>query len=90
MKIEDVQSGREELFSEKLVCPDHGFTIPELSPRLFSFNSPYGACQSCKGLGVKWEIDVGMLVDEDESAVNALQDSGLCFLQSHEMCALVK
>ncbi len=73
IKIEDVDSGREELFSEKLVCPDHGFTIPELSPRLFSFNSPYGACQSCKGLGLKWEIDTGLLIDEDEPAVNAFR-----------------
>ena len=79
VKIEDVESGREELFSEKLVCPDHGFTIPELSPRLFSFNSPYGACPSCKGLGVKWEIDTGLLIDEDEPAVNAFRiaDSAL-------------
>jgi len=79
VKIEDVETGKEELFSEKLVCPDHGFTIPELSPRLFSFNSPYGACPSCKGLGVKWEIDTGLLIDEDEPAVNAFRiaDSAL-------------
>lgn len=79
VKIEDVESGREELFSEKLVCPDHGFTIPELSPRLFSFNSPYGACPSCKGLGVKWEIDTGLLIDEEEPAIGAFRiaDSAL-------------
>ena len=73
VKIEEVESGKEELFSEKLVCPDHGFSIPELSPRLFSFNSPYGACPSCKGLGVKWEIDVGLLVDEEEPAIYAFR-----------------
>jgi len=73
VKIEEVESGREELFSEKLVCPDHGFSIPELSPRLFSFNSPYGACPSCKGLGVKWEIDTSLLIDEDEPAVYAFR-----------------
>ncbi len=73
VKIEDVETGKEELFSEKLVCPDHGFSIPELSPRLFSFNSPYGACPSCKGLGVKWEIDVGLLVDEEEPAIYAFR-----------------
>ncbi|NPA40725.1 MAG: excinuclease ABC subunit UvrA [Aquificae bacterium] len=79
VKVEDVQTGEEELFSEKLVCPDHGFSIPELSPRLFSFNSPYGACPTCKGLGVKWEIDVGLLIDEEEPAVNAFRiaDSSL-------------
>ena len=73
VKIEEVETGKEELFSEKLVCPDHGFSIPELSPRLFSFNSPYGACPSCKGLGVKWEIDVGLLVDEEEPAIYAFR-----------------
>ncbi len=73
VKIEDVQTGREEVFSEKLTCPDHGFSIPEISPRLFSFNSPYGACPTCKGLGVKWEIDVDLLVDPYERAVNAIK-----------------
>lgn len=51
--IEDVDKGKEEVFSERLACPDHGFSLQELSPRLFSFNSPYGACPTCKGLGVK-------------------------------------
>lgn len=73
VKIEDVEEMKEELMSEKLTCPDHGFSLPELSPRLFSFNSPYGACPSCKGLGVRWEIDVGLLVDEEESAASAFR-----------------
>ena len=73
IKVEDTETMKEELMSEKLTCPDHGFSLPELSPRLFSFNSPYGACPSCKGLGVKWEIDVGLLVDEDEPAVSAFR-----------------
>ena len=73
VKIEDVETGEEELFCENLVCPEHGFSIPELSPRLFSFNSPYGACPSCKGLGVKWEIDTGLLIDEEEPAVYAFK-----------------
>ena len=73
VKVEDVESGEEKIFSEKLVCPDHGFTIPELSPRLFSFNSPYGACPTCKGLGVKWEIDTGLLIEEEEPAVDAFR-----------------
>ncbi len=79
VKVEDVEKGEEELFSEKLVCPEHGFTLPELSPRLFSFNSPYGACPGCKGLGVKWEIDTGLLIEQDEPAVNAFKiaDSSL-------------
>ncbi len=73
VKIEDIQSFKEEVFSEKLTCPDHGFSIPEISPRLFSFNSPYGACPTCKGLGVKWEIDLKLLIDESEKAIDAIR-----------------
>ncbi|HIC09309.1 MAG TPA: hypothetical protein EYO62_04590, partial [Aquificales bacterium] len=67
---------REELYSEKNACPEHGISLPELSPRLFSFNSPYGACPDCKGLGVKWEIDPDSLVEENkpvEEAIKPLQ-----------------
>ncbi len=71
--VQDVEREGEEVFSEKLTCPEHGFSLPELSPRLFSFNSPYGACLTCKGLGVKWEIDTKLLVDEDDSAVDAFR-----------------
>jgi len=79
VKVEAVEEGTEELYSDKLVCPDHGFTLPELSPRLFSFNSPYGACPVCKGLGVRWEVDPALLVDPDRPAVKALKitDRGL-------------
>ncbi|NPA32885.1 MAG: excinuclease ABC subunit UvrA [Aquificae bacterium] len=79
VRIEDVQTGESELLSEKLVCPQHGFTIPEISPRLFSFNSPYGACPACKGLGVKWEVDPALLVDPDKPAIKAIKitESGL-------------
>ncbi|MFN3471299.1 MAG: excinuclease ABC subunit UvrA, partial [Aquificaceae bacterium] len=73
LKVEEVDTQREEIFSERLTCPDHGFSIPELSPRLFSFNSPYGACPACKGLGVKWEVDVKLLIDEREPAVDAIR-----------------
>ncbi|NPB05990.1 MAG: excinuclease ABC subunit UvrA [Aquificae bacterium] len=73
VKVETVEDGKEELYSDKLVCPEHGFTLPELSPRLFSFNSPYGACPACKGLGVKWEVDPALLIDPDKPAVRALK-----------------
>lgn len=78
VKIEDVETGKEELYSEKTVCPEHGFSIPEISPRLFSFNSPYGACPACKGLGVKWEVDPALLIDPERPAIKALKitDSG--------------
>jgi len=44
-------NGEEMLFSEKYACPDCGISIPTLTPRMFSFNSPYGACPDCNGLG---------------------------------------
>ncbi len=73
VKIEDVESSSFELFSESMVCPEHGFSIQELSPRLFSFNSPYGACPVCKGLGVKWEIDEEALIDQNATVLNAIR-----------------
>ena len=73
VKIEDAESGREWIFSQSRTCPDHNFSIPELTPRLFSFNSPYGACPTCKGLGVKWEVNLKLLVDENKPAVDAFR-----------------
>src|SRR5262245_50110836 len=56
-KIHD-KSGPERItFSEKFACPVSGFTIPEIEPRLFSFNNPFGACPKCGGLGVEQHID---------------------------------
>jgi len=54
---------KEEIFSESLKCPKCDFSLPELEPRLFSFNSPYGACKKCHGLGFKHEIDPELLVN---------------------------
>ncbi len=52
----------DQLFSERLSCPTCGTAIPELEPRLFSFNSPHGACEACSGLGVKMELDPAKIV----------------------------
>ena len=59
---EDAQSGEQQIFSEKFACPVSGFTIAEIEPRLFSFNSPHGACPTCDGLGVKMAIDRTLIV----------------------------
>src|SRR6185437_5427903 len=56
-KIHDRSGPERILFSEKFACPVSGFTIPEIEPRLFSFNNPYGACPACGGLGVEQHID---------------------------------
>ncbi len=52
-----VVDGPERLYSEKLACPNDGTSIPQLEPRSFSFNSPYGACETCKGVGSTWAFD---------------------------------
>ncbi len=52
-----VVDGLERLYSEKLACPNDGTSIPQLEPRSFSFNSPYGACETCKGVGSTWAFD---------------------------------
>jgi excinuclease ABC subunit A len=59
------------IFSEKFACPVSGFTIPEIEPRLFSFNNPFGACPMCDGLGVKQAIDPALVVpDESDTLKN--------------------
>ena len=60
----DVIDGEELLFSEKLACPEHGVSLPELQPRIFSFNSPHGACPRCTGLGSQLEIDPDLIVPD--------------------------
>jgi excinuclease ABC subunit A len=65
-KIHD-KSGPERLvFSEKFACPVSGFTIPEIEPRLFSFNNPFGACPKCGGLGVEQHIDADLVIPDRE------------------------
>src|SRR6187397_771531 len=68
-KIHD-QSGPERLiFSEKFACPVSGFTIPEVEPRLFSFNNPFGACPACGGLGVEQHIDADLIIPDKDATL---------------------
>jgi excinuclease ABC subunit A len=60
----DIIGGDEMVMSEQYACPYCDFSLPELEPRLFSFNAPYGACPDCKGLGVKLKIDVDLLIPD--------------------------
>src|SRR5437588_5398060 len=60
----DVVGGESMLFSENFACPEHGVSLPELEPRIFSFNSPHGACPRCTGLGAQQEIDPDLLVPD--------------------------
>jgi excinuclease ABC subunit A len=70
-KIHD-QSGPERIvFSEKFACPVSGFTIPEIEPRLFSFNNPFGACPACGGLGVEQHIDADLVIPDKDRTLRA-------------------
>jgi excinuclease ABC subunit A len=65
----DVLEGEPLTFSENLACPDHGVSLPELEPRVFSFNSPHGACPRCTGLGAQLEIDPDLLVPDTSLSI---------------------
>ena len=60
---------KELVFSEQFACPHCEFSLPELEPRMFSFNAPYGACPECKGLGVKQQIDEELLIPDDSKSI---------------------
>ena len=60
---------KELVFSEQFACPHCEFSLPELEPRMFSFNAPYGACPDCKGLGVKQQIDVDLLIPDKNLSI---------------------
>src|SRR3989440_7330381 len=62
--VVDVIDGDDMIFSENFACPEHGVSLPELQPRIFSFNSPHGACPRCTGLGAQQEIDPDLLVPD--------------------------
>ena len=57
------------IYSTKFACPESGFTIEEIEPRLFSFNSPYGACEECEGIGVKLNVDPNLVIPDDRKSV---------------------
>jgi excinuclease ABC subunit A len=63
--VENADSGEETVFSAKFACPVSGFTIPEIEPRLFSFNNPFGACPACDGLGTKLFFDPDLVVPDE-------------------------
>lgn len=66
----DKLDGEEIIYSEKLACPDCNLSFEELSPRIFSFNAPYGACEKCGGLGVDFRIDPDLVVPDRGKSIN--------------------
>jgi excinuclease ABC subunit A len=67
--VVDVLDGEPMTFSENFACPEHGVGLPELEPRIFSFNSPHGACPRCTGLGAQQEIDPDLLVPDPSLSI---------------------
>jgi excinuclease ABC subunit A len=74
----DIVGEKEELFSLNYACPEHGISIEEMSPRMFSFNNPFGACPKCDGLGTFKEIDPELIIPDRRLSINqgAIKASG--------------
>ncbi len=72
------EEGEEILFSQNFTCPEHGFSMEELSPRMFSFNNPFGACHECDGLGFLMKVDPALIVPKPHLSINegAIRASG--------------
>ncbi|MDR3271143.1 MAG: excinuclease ABC subunit UvrA [Peptococcaceae bacterium] len=68
--IAQVVDGEEMLFSENFACPDCGIALEEISPRLFSFNTPYGACPACTGLGAHLKVDPDLVIPDRAKSLN--------------------
>jgi excinuclease ABC subunit A len=86
-------NAKELVFSEQFACPHCEFSLPELEPRMFSFNAPYGACPECKGLGVKQQIDEDLLIPDknlsiEEGCIKTLTDDpeGMDYQRLECMC----
>ncbi len=67
--IIDVIGGEETLLSEDYACPYCDYSLEELEPRIFSFNAPYGSCEDCKGLGIKYKIDVDLVIPDRNKSI---------------------
>ena len=67
--VVDVIGGEELLFSQNFACPEHGSSIDELTPRMFSFNNPFGACPTCSGLGVSKKINADLIIPDKDLSI---------------------
>jgi excinuclease ABC subunit A len=87
-----VVNGEERLYSQKMACTECGASVPQLEPRSFSFNSPYGACEECNGLGSKWSFDEAkVIVDRSKPLFDGgLGPGGSSWLMQHRLAELAK
>ncbi|MCL2035112.1 MAG: excinuclease ABC subunit UvrA [Oscillospiraceae bacterium] len=78
LAVVDVVDGEEITFSQNYACPDHGFSMDELAPRMFSFNNPFGACPKCTGLGVFLKVDPDLILKDKSLSIRegAVRASG--------------
>ncbi|MBE5772988.1 MAG: excinuclease ABC subunit UvrA [Clostridiales bacterium] len=88
--IASIINGEDMLFSQNYACPDCGISIDELTPRMFSFNNPYGACPTCMGLGVLLKMDPAIVIPDRTKSLNegAIQVSGWNTSESDSMAAM--
>ena len=88
--VADLMGNGELMFSQNYACPDCGVSMEELTPRLFSFNNPYGACPKCDGLGMKLEIDPDRIVPNRKLSINqgAIKASGFVTLDETSMARM--
>ncbi len=70
LEIKDYDSKEIFFYSERLACPVHRVGFPEVNPKLFSFNSPYGACEYCHGIGYTMEVEPSLVIDENKSIID--------------------
>jgi excinuclease ABC subunit A len=86
----DVIDGEEMLFSQNFACPEHNISIDELSPRLFSFNNPYGACPKCSGLSVFMKVDGNLVIPDKKLSINqgAIKASGWSNAEGGTICQM--
>ncbi len=70
VSVDLVDTGETRVYSERFACPEHGVSLPELQPRIFSFNAPHGACPRCTGLGAQQEIDPDLLVPDPTLSID--------------------
>jgi len=87
-----VVNGEERLYSQKLACTECGASVPQLEPRSFSFNSPYGACEECNGLGSKWSFDPSKVVVDQSKPLfdGGLGPGGSSWLMQHRLGELAR
>ncbi len=81
----EIIGGKTEVYSEKFACPDCNISLPEIEPRLFSFNAPYGACPDCMGLGMHMEFDVDLVIPNkdvpfEDGAIAAMSSNPKSYL----------